>query len=357
VTARLDAVGAVRLPSAEEEVWRYSRIAELDPERLAEPGHMTTTVAGDARPAGDGDRSAVDAPIVDVFAGLNAQLAEEPLVVEVPKGRVVERPIVIDHHVQRGAVYPRLTVVAHDDAEVTIVQRFTSGAEPAVVCPVVEIVAMASARVRYLTINELGEQTWQIGSLVAQGERDSSTRLGAVALGGDYARLRIDARLVGRGAEGEQTAVYFGEADQMHDFRTLQGHAAPRTSSNLLFKGAVEGRSRSVYTGMIRIDKGAAGSAAYQTNRNIKLSADAWAESVPNLDIQTNDVKCSHASAVGPIDEDQLFYLESRGIRPEIAERLIVVGFFDEVLGQLPAQEIVQPLRAQVAAKLDRRDR
>jgi Fe-S cluster assembly protein SufD len=357
MTARSDVVRSTPMPSADEEVWRYSRIAELDPDRLAEPGVMATSVVGETRAARTGEVGSVMTQPVDAFAAINAELADEPIVVEVPRGKMVDAPIVIEHRIDGGASFPRLVVLAHDDAEVTVVQRFTSGGGPAVVCPVVEIMAMQSARVRYLTVNELGAQTWQVGSLVATGERDSSTRIGAVALGGDYARLRIDARLVGRGAEGEQTAVYFGEADQMHDFRTLQEHAAPRTSSNLLFKGAVEGRSRSVYTGMIRIDKGANGSAAYQTNRNIKLSADAWAESVPNLDIQTNDVKCSHASAVGPIDEDQLFYLESRGIQPEIAERLIVIGFFDEVLGQLPAQDIVRPLRAQVVSKLDRRDR
>ena len=109
-------------------------------------------------------------------------------------------------------------------------------------------------------------------------------------------------------------AVYFGEGDQTLDFRTFQDHAAPDTTSNLLFKGAVGGHSRSVYTGLIRVRKDARGTNAFQTNRNIKLSDDAWAESVPNLEIENNDVHCSHASTVGPIDEEQRFYLESRGV-------------------------------------------
>jgi Fe-S cluster assembly protein SufD len=142
----------------------------------------------------------------------------------------------------------------------------------------------------------------------------------------------------------------------MHDFRTLQEHVGPKTTSDLLFKGAVQDHSRSVYTGLIKIGKHAKGSVAFQTNRNIKLSDGAWAESVPNLDIENNDVKCSHASAVGPIDEDQRFYLESRGVHPSVAERLIVLGFFDEVIDQLPVPAVAAELRLQVASNLDRRE-
>ena len=139
----------------------------------------------------------------------------------------------------------------------------------------------------------------------------------------------------------------------MHDFRTIQDHDAPHTNSDLLFKGVVQGSAQSVYTGLIRVREHARGTAAFQTNRNLTLGEHAWASSVPNLDIQTNDVKCSHASTVGPIDPEQRFYLESRGVPTNIADRLIVLGFFDEVLDQLPVPALVAPLRARVAAKLD----
>ena len=138
----------------------------------------------------------------------------------------------------------------------------------------------------------------------------------------------------------------------MLDFRTFQDHAAPDTTSNLLFKGAVGGHSRSVYTGLIRVRKNARGTNAFQTNRTIKLSDDAWAESVPNLEIENNDVRCSHASAVGPIDEDQRFYLESRGVPPGPAERLIVEGFFLDVLAQLPDEPTGAAVWAGVADRL-----
>ena len=178
------------------------------------------------------------------------------------------------------------------------------------------------------------------------------TLLATVALGGDYARVRTDARLAGQGGTTKQVALYYADGTQMHDFRTLQDHVAPKTYSDLLFKGAVQDTAKSVYTGLIRIREEAKGSVAYQTNRNLTLSEGAWAESVPNLDIKTNDVKCSHASTVGPIDEEQRFYLESRGIQPDIAERLVVLGFFDEVLSQLPTGGLAAELRERISHKL-----
>ena len=137
--------------------------------------------------------------------------------------------------------------------------------------------------------------------------------------------------------------------------RQFQDHVAPDTTSNLLFKGAVGGRSKSVYTGLIKVEKSARGTNAFQTNRNLKLSDHAWAESVPNLEIENNDVRCSHASTVGPVDEDQRFYLESRGVPTAVAERLIVAGFFDEVLEQLPVPELATIVAEAIDARLDRR--
>ena len=149
-------------------------------------------------------------------------------------------------------------------------------------------------------------------------------------------------------------AIYFGEADQTLDFRTYQDHVAPDTTSNLLYKGVVAGESRSVYTGLIRVRPDARGTNAFQTNRNLKLSDAAWAESVPNLEIENNDVKCSHASTVSPVDEEQRFYLEARGVPTAEAERLIVAGFLGEVLESVPVQSAVPALRSAIAAKLAR---
>jgi Fe-S cluster assembly protein SufD len=184
--------------------------------------------------------------------------------------------------------------------------------------------------------------------------QDATLDAGVAALGGSYARTRLDCRLVGRGATGNLSSVYFGDGDQMLDLRTFQEHRAPDTTSNLLFKGAVADRSHSVYTGLIRITPEGRGSNAFQTNRNLKLSEHAWAESVPNLEIEHNDVRCSHASTVGPVDEEQRFYLESRGVPSQVAERLVVAGFFGEVLDALAVPALVPAVRRRLDALLDR---
>ena len=365
--AALELAAAMALPTPDEEVWRYSRIKELDLAALR-PGRAATTVSGIA----DGatlDHSApatdLDAAI-DVFHLLNVAFGEA-VVIRVPRGKVVAEPIVVSHHISspdsvdgpggaRIAVFPRLVIDAGEDAEVTVVEQFVSDdGDVSLVVPRLEVRAAQSARVRYLGVNLLADTTWSLGHQYAVGERDSTTLLATVALGGDYARVRTEAHLTGQGASTRQIALYFADGTQMHDFRTLQDHAAPKTTSDLLFKGAVQDHAKSVYTGLIHIRHDAKGSVAFQTNRNLTLSEGAWAESVPNLEIETNDVKCSHASTVGPIDEDQRFYLESRGIPPEVAERLVVLGFFDEVLHQLPVGPLADELRARVGAKLEAR--
>ncbi len=360
--AAAERFAAASLPTADEEIWRYSRIADLDLERFR-PATAHTELSDSAAAwlvaAAESDPAAFDLfpdETPDVFAELNRAFMA-PVVLRIPAGTVVPEPILITHRVAGDgtAVFPRLLIDAGADSEVTVVERFVADADqgvPSLVVPVLQLRAGPAARVRYLAVNELDETTWQIGNQQATADRDASVLLGTVALGGDYARVRTEARTIGRGADVRQVALYFAGGDQMHDFRTIQDHAAPHTTSDLLFKGAVQDHARSVYTGLIRIREEARGTRAFQTNRNLTLSEGAWAESVPNLDIRTNDVSCSHASTVGPIDPDQRFYLESRGVEPQIAERLVVLGFFDEVLAQLPAGDLAAELRARVSAKL-----
>jgi Fe-S cluster assembly protein SufD len=354
--AAADRAASMPMPTPEQEVWRYSRIDELELAGL-EPGLVDTTVSGL-----DGlaeDRAAAEAAassmtVHDLFDELNAAL-HSAVHVTIPAGRVLREPIIVTHRIPAGRIlaFPRLVIHGGADSEFTVVERFESDpSSTSVVVPRLVVHASQAARVGYVGINLVGPSVWMLGHQQATGERDSSTLLATVALGGDYARVRTDARVVGQGASTRQVALYYADGTQMHDFRTLQDHVAPRTNSDLLFKGAVQDHAKSVYTGLIRIREEAKGSAAFQTNRSLTLSAGAWAESVPNLDIRTNDVKCSHASTVGPIDDDQRFYLESRGIRPDIAERLVVLGFFDDVLGALPVGNLRSELRARVASKL-----
>jgi Fe-S cluster assembly protein SufD len=401
-TSAAERATGMAFPTEAEEIWRYSRISDLDldaytlagpdgpvgatadaiaaavagtkatiPERaglvmvvdgqvvhheldpdLAQKGLRVT----DAEAPGSMGAIMNEAP--DVYAELNTAFATAPIVIEVPDGLAVGAPLVVAHFTATDGLLtmPRVVVRLGTDSELTVLDHHSSTDVAALTLPVAELEAGPGARLRYLAVNLLGTRVWQIASQVARAGASSSTLVANVALGGDYARVRTDARLDGKGAAGDQLAAYFGEGDQMHDFRTLQDHAAPKTTSDLLFKGAVEGRARSVYSGLIRVRKEAPGTSAFQTNRNLKLSDAAWADSVPNLEIDTNDVRCSHASTVGPIDAEQRFYLESRGVPPDRAEELIVNGFFSEVLERLPVKAMVEPLRAHVAAKLARRD-
>lgn len=341
------------LPSADEEIWRYSRIDALDPTAF-ELEAADTAVSGGENYVTRGASAAVLAE-PDVFAELNTE-HQSTLVVEVPRGTTVDEPIVITHTARPGtASFPRTVLRVGENAEVTVIERFASAsAGPALVAPVLSAEVAPAGRLTYLAVNDVDLEAWQIGHQLVVGDRDSSVRLSTVTLGGYYTRVRTEVRSSGQGASTKQVALYFAGGDQMHDFRVIQDHDAPHTSSDLLFKGAVQDRARSVYTGLITIREHARGTAAYQTNRNLTLSDGAWAESVPNLDIRTNDVKCSHASTVGPIDDDQRFYLESRGVPPEAAERLVVTGFFDEVLDRLPVAGAAEHVRARVAEKLAR---
>ena len=382
--AAAEQVAASSMPSAEEEVWRYTPIGQLDLSRyqLADGGGGTSTASipehsaiadtsngrlcgvelpaevadqgVEVRPLGEGDAELAASVDVDLFALMNAAFSVEPLLVRVPPGVSVERPIVVRHWLDAdgGAAFPRLIVDAGADSSVEVLELYGSADVAAFISPVIEIRVAAAARVGYLTVQDLGPKVWHIGSQVSHIGAQAHLRSSSAALGGEYARTRLDTHLSGRGATGDLISLYFGDGEQTLDFRTFQDHAAPDTTSTLLFKGAVDDASRSVYTGLIRVRPDARGTNAYQTNRNIKLSEDAWAESVPNLEIENNEVHCSHASAVGPINSDQLFYLESRGVPTETAERLIVTGFFDEVLDRFPVPEAVPAVRDRLQAKI-----
>ncbi len=292
----------------------------------------------------------------DALTVLNAAFVEAPLTVRVEKGRVLPHPVVVFHWIDADgrALFPRTVVNAEEGAEARVVEVVASSDVACLVVPVTELDVGQGARLRYVNVQTLGERVWQVGLQASRVGRDADFISHSVAFGGDYARVRTDSTLAGQGGSSRLLAMYFGAGRQMHDFRTLQAHDAKRTTSDLLFKGAVANVSHSVYSGLIRVRKGAAGTNAFQTNRNLVLDEGAHADSVPNLEIEENDVRCSHASAVGPIDEEQRFYLESRGVPTEVADRLIVLGFLDDVLERLPVPSLLPWLRMSLAMKLQR---
>lgn len=290
----------------------------------------------------------------DAFTALNRAFAPAPIRIKVAKASSPS-PIVVVHWVDADAagLFPRILVDVEEQAEASVLE-VVAGSGTGLVVPVTELAVGDGARLSYLNVQLLGLGAWQLGLQASRVGRDASLVSAAVAIGGSYARLRTDSTLVGAGGSSRLLAVYFGAGTQMHDFRTVQHHEAPKTQSDLLYKGVVANTARSVYSGLIRVEKGARGTNAFQTNRNLVLHEGAHADSVPNLEIEDNDVRCSHASAVGPIADDQRFYLESRGVPPAVADRLIALGFLDDVLEQIPLNAVAGPLRAELADKLVR---
>ena len=368
------------LPSWELEEWRYSPIDDLSTDdysiadsaeplsdaelatlqaRYATPnlvvtrnGHLVHS-QGVAEAVTDDSVSRLR-PTEDLFADMNEVFGPLTVSVTVKAGAMVADDVVVVHLIDQDGVaaFPRLVVNAGDASAVNVLEVFESTDIDALVVPQIEVRCEGSANVGYVGQQHLGSRVWQIGSQISEVGQQGTFRSSLAAFGGQYARMRSDCRLEGRGAHGDLDAIYFGDGDQVLDFRTFQDHNAPDTTSNLLFKGVVDDSSRAIYTGLIRVSEEARGTVAFQTNRNIKLGEDSWAESVPNLEIETDDVRCSHASTVGPIDEDQRFYLETRGVPPEVADQLIVAGFFDEVIADLPVKSIEPALRAAIDAKL-----
>ncbi|MGH9047220.1 MAG: SufB/SufD family protein, partial [Acidimicrobiales bacterium] len=297
----------------------------------------------------------------DYFVSLNEGYAGDLVSVDVPARLTLDEPIVIVHWCDSAtfdgpapAAFLRTLVHLGEDAEARVIEVIAgpTGDGRSLVIPVGELAVDDRARLAYVMVQDLGEGAWHLARCAATVGRDATLRSFTAGLGGAYDRYRFDAAAAGQGGSTEVTTVYLGSGDQIHDVRTLQDHVAPRTTSDLLCKGAVAERSRSIYTGLIKVRRGASRSDALQTNHNLVLDATAHADSVPNLDIEENDVRCSHASSVGPVGEDERYYLESRGLSPDQAERLIVLGFFDDIVERAPVPGAAAPLRKRIGERL-----
>jgi len=320
-------------------------VVHVDDPGLADAGVVIEAARGDEPLPGLGALE----PVHDAFGELHDAFLVDALSVRFAPKASPGLPVVVVHLVDGRAApgptpagapasFPRTSVSVGTSADAGVVELLASAGDEgaALVVPVAELDVGDDARLSYVNVQQLGPQTVHLGTQASRVGRDATLRSFTAGFGAAYARVRTDSDLVGQGGETMLHAAYLGTGEQVHDFRTLQDHHAPRTRSELIFEGAVADAARSVYSGMIRIRKGARGADAFQTNHNLVLSEGAHADSVPNLDIQENDVRCSHASTVGPIDEEQRYYLESRGIEPTVAERLIVLGFFSAMAARAP---------------------
>jgi Fe-S cluster assembly protein SufD len=274
------------------------------------------------------------------FQALNAALWTDGVLLYVPRGVRLELPVRVTRWVTGGgmAALSRTLIVAEEGSQVSFVDEVLSEDLDAqsLVSSAVEVVAHDNAQVQYVSLQRLGRGAFHQSAQRTFATRDATLDTLNVSLGASVSRVDLNTRLLGPGASSDMLGLYFGDADQHFDHNTSQDHIADHASSDLLYKGALDGSSRSVFRGVIRVHPGAQGTDAYQTNRNLLLSNTARADSLPNLQL----------------DEEALFYLMSRGLGKAQAERLVVLGFLGEVLSRLPLGGVVEKVTGVIEQKL-----
>ncbi|MBD3221829.1 Fe-S cluster assembly protein SufD [bacterium] len=271
------------------------------------------------------------------FEAMNAAAFNAGVLVRIPRRHVAEAPLRLVMAAEAGRdVLPRVLVIAEESSQATVVEDHTGGGDGAVVIGVTELLAGDNADLHHVLV-----QRWQDGTVGHLTHRAEVSRdgkyLGAIAgFGGDVAKADLGGILAGPGARSEMIGVTLPDRRQRLDHHTLHRHTSGHTWSNIDFKAAVSGRARSAYTGLLRIEANAPSSEAYQENRNLLLSERAHADTIPELEILTDEVSCSHGATAAPIDPEQIFYLQSRGIPADRALRLVVRGFVEPTLQQVP---------------------
>jgi Fe-S cluster assembly protein SufD len=374
------------VPGAKDEKWRFSNVAALALEGFAYPGPVTDGGALVSRSTGLGECAArfvfgnnrllaASAPASElVKAGLVIMTLEEAatehadlvqkhfmaheaklgsakfaalhrsgpvngVFIRVPKDLVVEKPIEIFHWVEgeKSAVFPHTLVVCERHSKATVVDCFRSADDaPALACGVNDLVVEEGAQLNYV-----GVQQWSLGTTALHLNsttvgRDATCLGMQVNLGGRFVRNENYSRMVAEGARSDMLSVNIAGGDQMIDQRTFQDHAKPSATSDLLYQNALTGKGRTIFSGVIRVEPGAHKTDAYQKVRNVVLSDDAEANSMPGLEIEADDVRCTHGATTAQIDDRELFYLQARGISAADAQQLLVMGFFNTVLDRLP---------------------
>lgn len=287
---------------------------------------------------------------------LNAARWEAGTFVYVPRGVELTLPVeaTLSATGAAGRVFGRTLVIVEEGAKATVIDRFTSPDLPGTVqtSSAVELYVAQGAELEHLSVIEWGAGVRHHAMLRAHAGRDAKVRSVVVTLGGDIVRVEPTMVVAGPGADARALGLYFAGGDQHFEHRVVSRHEAPQAYSNLLYKGAIQDTAHTVFFGNLVVPPGAPGTDAYQTNRNLVLNEGARADTIPFLEIETAEVKCSHAGAVGRVDDEHLFYLQSRGVPTPEAKRLIVMGFLQEVLEQVELPELRSELEAAVAEKL-----
>ncbi len=391
--------GELPLPDSRTEGWQFTDIRSLDLEDFAVPEGGDEAAAARAPVVFEGLESPVRLIQVDarrvesdataalpdgvIVAPLALAAREHPELVErhlgtvvagedpfvarndaewvggafvyVPRNVTVEQPIAVTvvQDAERSALHWRTLVVLEEGARAEVWEQYLSSGEEleGLFNTVVELAVGQNAHLRYVCGQGLSERSWIFGSQRAEVQRDAELDWVALGFGSARGKVRMETKLAGPGARGKVTGAYAGHGRQHLDFDTTQEHAAPSTFSDLAFRGVLQDRANAVWRGMIRVDPGAQQTDAFQESRNLLLSRRAHADAIPGLEIEANDVRCTHAAAIAQVDAEQLFYLQSRGLSPDAAHRLIVDGFLQALVERFEEG----PVREVLGGALERR--
>jgi Fe-S cluster assembly protein SufD len=289
------------------------------------------------------------------FAALHKALVSSGTFLFVPRGVEIELPIEIFHwlHHEDDSVFPHLLLVADELAKVTVIEHFSCLNREAsgFACGVNDLIAGPGAKITYVCAQTWGENVRALQMNTTTVDHDASAMSLNLHLGGRFSRFESLSRLIGEGARSDLLAVAVAAKEQEFDARTLQDHVSPHSASDLLYKNALDDRARCTFGGLIRVEPHAHFTDAYQKVRNLLLSDDAEANSMPGLEILADNVRCTHGATSGQIDRNEMFYLHSRGIPTKIAQRLIVTGFLNEVIQRLDQPAIADHLNRLIEQK------
>jgi Fe-S cluster assembly protein SufD len=361
------------LPTQKDKGWEFTDLSGLDPDAYTPSegrveGLKDGTDSADGPPVvlplrdaaerlGDvvGERFGSLVPADDPFVARNEAQWRNGVLVYVPRGQRLVEPVRLSvlQDAAGGALDWRALIVLEEGAEAEVWERYGADSDEleGLFNGVVELWVGPGANLRYVCEQELSERSWVFATQRAELQRDASLDWVALGFGSAQGKVRMETKLAGPGSSARVTGAYVGAGTQHLDFDTTQEHAAEHTTSDLAFRGVLSDRATAVWRGMIRVDPGAQQTDAFQECRNLLLSPKAHADAIPGLEIEANDVRCTHAAAIAQVDRDQLFYLRSRGLPEPQAKRLIIDGFLQE----LAERTAEGPVREALASALDRR--
>jgi Fe-S cluster assembly protein SufD len=381
--AALERYRALPLPSTSDEHWRFTDLRGFDPDEFSTNGAVVPS-AGESMldidaaavaeateggieilsspdgvtfvPLEDHERLGTLVGAEDKLSAHNAASWKHGLLVQVPAGMEIEKPLYVrvENATPEGALFWRLLVVAGEGARFTLIEESAS-ASPELESysnAVAEVFLERGSRLEYVSIQNLSRATWHFATHRAQVAQEAELDWVAGGFGSHKGKVRIENDLVGSGATSRVTGAYFADGMQHLDYDTFQSHEAPHTTSDFAFKGVLRDRATAVWRGMIKVAKDAQRTNAYQENRNLLLSPNAHADSIPGLEILANDVRCTHGATVSQVNRDELFYCMARGLSREEAQLLIVRGFYQEIFDRIELEPVRDALQSVLEARL-----